>query len=185
VAGQVLRGDEVEALFPPPLLMLVQCLPNLNCIRRWRDLSLDATTATATRPASTVVRNWSHILNPADSETLTSQHSNCSLCTRTRSTRLMPAWRPNTNVETSNAFVLGNLRSGRSCLHSRIWGPLQSIGLDMLATSASRDCFSASQISNVNHCVVKTGIDVGNPPSINLLLRLLCHTRLSRETMAT
>ena len=185
MAGQVLRGDEVEALFPPPLLMLVQCLPNLNGIRRERDPSLDATTAPATRPASTVMRNRSHVFNPADSETLTSQHSNCSLCTRTRSTRLMPAWRPNTNVETCDAFVLGNLRSGRCCLHSSIWGPLQSIGLDMLASSATRYCLSASQIGNVNHRIVKAGIDVGDPPSINLLLRLLCHTRLSRETMPT
>jgi hypothetical protein len=175
MTGQILGRDKVEALLPPPFLMLVQCLPDLNSIRRRRRPRLDATTAPAARPASTVMRNRSHILNPANPKTLTGQHSNRSLRTGTRSPSLMPTRRPNTNMETGNALVLSHLRSGGSCLHSRVRGPLQTISLDMLAPGTPRNRLGTRQISNVNHRIVETGIDMGDTPAINLL-SLFSHT---------
>ena len=140
-------------------------------------MRLDAATATAARPSGTIMGNRSHVLDSSDPETLTRQHSNRRLRTRTRSPGLVAARSPNTNMERSNPLILSHLRSGRGCLHSRIGSTLKTVSLDMLTTSTSRNSLGTSQISNVNHRIVEAGVDVRDSPMVHLLglVYLLCH----------
>src|SRR5436190_939182 len=98
MAGQ---GSEARPVRPE---YLAGQLPNLTGIRRTRKLPmrLDAATATAARPAGAIMGNRSHVLDSSYPDTLTSQHPNRGLRTRTRSPGLVAARSPNTNMERSN-----------------------------------------------------------------------------------
>ena len=132
-------------------------------------MRLDAATATAARPSGTIMRNRSHVLDSSDPETLTRQHSNRRLRTRTRSPGLVAARSPNTNMERSNPLILSHLRSGRGCLHSRIGSTLKTVSLNMLPTGTPRNSLSTSQIGDVNHRIVEAGVDVRDSPMVDLL----------------
>ncbi len=60
-------------------------------------------------------------------------------------------------------------------MHGCVWGPLQSISLDMLTSRTTGDRLSTSQIRNVNHGVVEARVDVGDSPVIRWLLSFLRH----------
>ena len=115
------------------------------------------------------MRNRSYVLDSSDPETLTSQHPNRGLRTRTRSPGLVATRSPNTNMERSNPLILSHLRSGRGCLHSRIGSTLKTVSLDMLTTSASGNSLSTGQIGDVNHRIVEAGVDVRDSPMVDLL----------------
>jgi hypothetical protein len=70
----VLRGNQIQAFFSPPLLMLSYYLPDLRSVGRRRELRgrLDAATASATRSTSAVVWDGRNVLNPANPEPMTS-----------------------------------------------------------------------------------------------------------------
>jgi hypothetical protein len=173
----IFRSDQVETFLSSPLLMLVHQLPDLRSVGRGRKLleRLDASAAPTTGSTSPVVGNRRNILDPTNSEPMTSQHSDRCLSTGTRSPSTMTSRGPNTNMERGYSLVLRNLRGGRGCLHGSVWGPLQSISLHMLTPCATRDRLGASQISNVNHGIVEAGVDVGDSPMICRLLRFLRH----------
>ena len=162
--------------------MLAYYLSDLSCVRRRGKLRcrLDAPTASAARPARPIVRDRSHILNPTDPKTLTRQHPDRCLRARTWSPSLVTSRSANADVERSNPFVLRHLRSSRGCLHCSIRCPLETVRLDVLTTSTPRDSLSTSQIGNVNHSIVETGIDVGDPPPI-YCLGFLGHIDLSER----
>jgi len=140
-------------------------------------MRLDATTATAARPTSTIMWNRSYVLDSSDPETLTRQHSNRRLRPWTRSPGLVASWSPDANMERSDPLVLGDLCSRRSGLHGCIWGPLKTVSLDMLTTSTPRNSLGTRQISDVNHSIVEAGVDVRYPPVVYLLglVNLLRH----------
>src|SRR5213593_367071 len=151
--------------------MLAHYPPDLTGIGRGRKLPirLDAATATAARPAGAIMGNRSHVLDSSDPETLTSQHPNRGLRTRTRSPGLVAARSPNTNMERSNPLILSHFRSGRGGLHGRIGSTLETVGLNMLTTGASGNSLSTSQIGDVNHRIVEAGVDVRDSPMVDLL----------------
>src|SRR5207249_11912744 len=109
--------------------MLADYPPDLTGIGRGRKLPirLDAATTTAAWPTSAIMGNRSHVLDSSDPETLTRQHSNRRLRTRTRTPGLVAALSPNTNMESSNALILSHLRSGGRRLHSRLRRPYQPV----------------------------------------------------------
>ena len=76
---------------------------------------------------------------------------------------------PDANMERSDPLVLGNFRSSCGGLHSCIRGPLKTVSLDMLTTSASGNSLSTSQIGDVNHRIVEAGVDVRDSPMVDLL----------------
>jgi hypothetical protein len=153
----ILRSDQVEAFFGAPLLMLVHQLPNLRSVGRGRKLleRLDTSAAATTRSTSPVVGNRCNILDPTNSEPMTSQHSDRCLGTWTRCPSAMTSRCSNTNMERGYSLVFRNLCGGRSCLHRRVRGPLQSISLHMLTPCTARNGFCTSQVGNVNHGVVE------------------------------
>ncbi len=115
------------------------------------------------------MRNRSYVLDSSDPETLTSQHPNRGLRTRTRSPGLVATRSPNTNMERSNPLILSHLRSGSSSLHRRIRSTLKTVSLNMLTTGASGNSLSTSQIGDVNHRIVEAGVDVRDSPMVDLL----------------
>ena len=132
-------------------------------------MRLDAATATAARPSGTIMRNRGHILDSSDPETLTRQHPNRGLRTRTRSPGLVATRSPDTNMERSDPLILSHLRSGRGGLHGRIGSTLETVGLNMLPTGTPRNSLSTSQIGDVNHRIVEAGVDVRDSPMVDLL----------------
>jgi len=115
------------------------------------------------------MRNRSYVLDSSDPETLTSQHPNRGLRTRTRSPGLVATRSPNTNMERSNPLILSHLRSGSSSLHRRIRSTLKTVSLNMLPTGTPRNSLSTSQIGDVNHRIVEAGVDVRDSPMVDLL----------------
>src|SRR5438094_2002156 len=87
MASKILRRDQVQTFFSPPLLMLIHQRPYLRSVRRRGKLpdGLDASAASTTRSTSTVMGDRRNILNPTDPEPMTSQHPDRCLRTRTRS----------------------------------------------------------------------------------------------------
>ena len=140
-------------------------------------MRLDAATATAARPSGTIMRNRSYVLDSSDPETLTRQHPNRGLRTRTRSPGLVATRSPDTNMERSDPLILSHFRSGRGGLHGRIGSTLETVGLNMLPTGTPRNSLSTSQIGDVNHRIVEAGVDVRYPPVVDLLglVNLLRH----------
>jgi len=132
-------------------------------------MRLDAATATAARPSGTIMRNRGHILDSSDPETLTRQHPNRGLRTRTRSPGLVATRSPDTNMERSDPLILSHFRSGRGGLHGRIGSTLETVGLNMLPTGTPRNSLSTSQIGDVNHRIVEAGVDVRDSPMVDLL----------------
>jgi hypothetical protein len=126
------------------------------------------------------MRNRSHILNPTNPKTLTRQHSNRSLRTRTRSPSLMATRSPDTNMERSNPLILSHFGGGRCSLHRRVRSPLKTVSLDVLTTRAPRNRLGTSQIGNVNHRIIETGIDVRDAPAIYRLSLLRHDTNYPR-----
>src|SRR5438094_7166382 len=140
-------------------------------------MRLDAATATAARPSGTIMRNRGHILYSSDPETLTRQHPNRGLRTRTRSPGLVATRSPDTNMERSDPLILSHFRSGRGGLHGRIGSTLETVSLNMLPTGTPRNSLGTRQISDVNHSIVEAGVDVRYPPVVYLLglVNLLRH----------
>src|SRR5438876_12107255 len=80
-------------------------------------MRLDAATATAARPSGTIMRNRSYVLDSSDPETVTRQHPNRGLRTRTRSPSFVAARSPDTNMERSDPLILIYLLSALGVLH--------------------------------------------------------------------
>jgi hypothetical protein len=173
----VLRRNQVEAFFSPPLLMLCHYVTDLRSVRRRGKLlgRLDASAASATRSTSPIMGNRRDILNPANPEPMTCQHSDRGLGSRTRGPSSMTPRRSNTDMERGYPLIFRNLGGSCSGLHRRVRGPLQSISLHMLTPSTTGDRLRTSKIRNVDHRVVETGVDMGDSPMICRLLSLLRH----------
>jgi len=153
----VLRRNQIQALFSPPLLMFTDYLPDLRSVGRWGKLQgrLDAPAAPATGSTSPVVRDRGDILDPTNPEPMTSQHSDRRLGTGTRSPGSMTSRCTNTDMQRSDSLVFRNLCSSRGRLHCRVRGPLQSISLHMLTPRTPRNRLCTSQVGNVNHGIVE------------------------------
>src|SRR5438046_8879972 len=95
-------------------------------------MRLDAATATAARPSGTIMRNRGHILDSSDPETLTRQHPNRGLRTRTRSPGLVATRSPDTTMERSDPLILSHFRRRPGGLHRPMGNTLATIGLTML-----------------------------------------------------
>src|SRR5207247_6908730 len=124
--------------------------------RDWSsDVCSSDLTASSARSTSPVMWNRSDILNPANPEPMTSQHSDRCLGTWTGGPGSVTSGSSNANVERRDSLIFRNLcgRCGR--LHRRVWGPLQSISLHMLTPRATRNRFCTSQVGDVNHGVVE------------------------------
>src|SRR6266487_416020 len=145
--------------------------PDLTGIGRGRKLPirLDAATTTAARPTSAIMGNGSHVLDSSDPETLTRQHPNRGLRAWTGGPGLVAARSPDTNMERSDPLILSHFRGGRGSLHSSIRGPLKTVSLNMLTTSASGNSLSTGQIGNVHHRIIEAGVDVRDSPMVDLL----------------
>src|SRR5436309_15684296 len=118
-------------------------------------MRLDAATATAARPSGTIMRNRGHILDSSDPETLTRQHPNRGLRTRTRSPGLVATRSPDMNRERSDPLILSHLRSVRGGLHGRIGSTLKTVGLNVLPTGTPRTSHSSSQVGDFNPGIVE------------------------------
>src|SRR5207249_12253125 len=92
--------------------MLADYPPDLTGIGRGRKLPirLDAATTTAAWPTSAIMENLTHVLYSSDPETLTRQHSNRRLRTRTRSPALVTVRFLNTNKTICILIILCHLR---------------------------------------------------------------------------
>lgn len=157
MASYVLRRNKIQALIGPPALMLVQDLPNLDGIRRESSTlsSLDSASASTPRPTRSIMRDRRNILDPTDPKPMTSKHSDRGLRSRTRCPGTVTARSSHTNMKRGNSLVLRGLGGGRGGLHRGIWRPLKSISLDVLASSAPRDCLSSGEVGYVDHGVVE------------------------------
>lgn len=123
-----------------------------------------------TRPSSSIMRNWRNILNAADSETCTREHSDSRLRTGTRCSCLVASRSSDPNVQRGYSTILGDSRSCPCSLHCGIRRTLKTVSLNMLTSSASRNCLSPAQISYVNQRIVEGGIDVCDTPALNSFL---------------
>ena len=109
----------------------------------------------AARASCSIVGDRSDIFYPPDSEARTGEHSDRRLRTGTRRSRLVASRSPHSDVKRGYASIFCNSRSCCSSLHRCVGRTLQTVGLDMLASSASGYGLSAAQIGDVNQCVVK------------------------------
>jgi hypothetical protein len=82
---------------------------------------LDTSSSAAARSARSVMWNGCDILDPADPETSSCQHSNRGLRTWAGSSRSMSAWRSHSNVKSCDASVLRRSCSCTGRLHRSIW----------------------------------------------------------------
>jgi len=124
---------------------------------------------------STIVRNRCPILNPANSETRTSQCSDRSLRPRAWRLRTVAPRRPNIYVKCGYAFVLSHLRCCKRCLHTGMGRRLKPPHLHMLSSTTPSDRLRSSQVSNSDDRIVVATVDMGYAPSLSRLLRAHIH----------
>jgi hypothetical protein len=139
---------------------------------------LDSSTASTAGPSGSIVRDRCHVLYSSDSETVTSEHSDRGLRSRTRSPSAMSTRRSYSDVKRGNSLVFRGLGCCGCCLHCGVWCSLESVGFHVLSSCASGYCLGACEVCYVDHGVVEGGVDVGYSPSVRRCLRLLRHAEL-------
>ena len=129
-------------------------------------LYLHSSAATAAWPTGSIMRDWGHVFDSSNSESGAREHSDCSLGPGAGCSGLVSAWGTNSDVKGGYASILRYPSSRASCLHCSIWRPLKSIGLNMLATGTSRNCFGTTEVRDVNQSVVEGRVDVCDSPTL-------------------
>ena len=136
------------------------------------DSRLDSSSSSSAWSSGSIMRNGCDVLDSADSESGSSQHSNCCLCSRSWCPCLVSTRRADSDVERSYSPVLCNSCGCGCSLHGCVRGALKSISFNVLATSTSGYCFSTTKVGDVNKSVVEGRIDVGYTPALwSFLLR--------------
>jgi len=121
-----------------------------------------------------------HILDSADPETCSREHSDCSLGSWAWGSRFVAAWGPDSDVKGCDSSVLSH--PGRCCgsLHRSVRRPLKPVRLHVLAPGAAGYGFSTAKIRYVNQGIVERGIDVRYTPALRyFLLRQWSHTQVN------
>src|SRR5438093_13056343 len=116
---------------------------------------LDSATTSTAGPSGPVVRDWCNVFYSSNSKTVTGKHSDSGLSSRTRGPSTMSTGSSYSNMKRGNSLVFRGLGGSGSSLHRCIGCSLESVRLDVLSPSASRDRLRACEVCYVDHRVVE------------------------------
>merc|ERR1719219_21758 len=127
---------------------------------------LQSSTTSTTLPPGGVTWDWRAVFNSADLHAGTSERSDGSGATWAWRLLLGTTASTNLEVQSSNSELLASHGDVLRGLHSGVRAVLVTIGLDLHATTHSRDGFLAGQVGDVNEGIVVGSVQVADTEDV-------------------
>ena len=141
---------------------------------------LYASAPTTAGPACTIMWNRGNILDSANPEPRSREHSDCSLGSWAWGSCFVAAWGPDSDVKGRDSSVLSHAGCCCGSLHRSVRRALKSVRLNVLSPGAAGDGFSTAEVRYVNQGIVERGIDVRYTPALRyFLLRQWSHIQVN------
>merc|ERR1711939_43223 len=124
----------------------------------WRS---ETTITATTLAASGIGWSWGNILDSANLHAGTSESTESGLSTWAWGLGTVTSSGADFDVKSVDAQLLAASSDILSSQHSGVWGGLVTVCLDLHSTGDTGDGFAATEISDVDECVVERGKDTG------------------------